>query len=42
MAFADAADGGIAAHLAERLDALREQQRARTIRAEARAASVPA
>jgi hypothetical protein len=26
---ADAADGGIAAHLAERLDALRDQQRAR-------------
>ncbi len=28
VAFADAADGGIAAHLAQGLDALREQQRA--------------
>jgi hypothetical protein len=26
MAFADAAKGGVAAHLAERLDALRQQQ----------------
>ena len=30
VALADAADGRVAAHLAERLDALREQQRART------------
>ena len=30
VTLADAADGGIAAHLAQRLDGLREQQRART------------
>ena len=30
VSLADAADGGVAAHLAQRLDALREQQRART------------
>ena len=29
MALADAADGRVAAHLAQRLDGLREQQRAR-------------
>ena len=39
---ADAADRGIARHLAERFDIVRQQQRVRPMRAAASAASVPA
>jgi hypothetical protein len=43
MALADAADRGVAAHLAQRLDVVREQQGLAThAGAAARAASVPA
>jgi hypothetical protein len=42
MALADAADRRVAAHLAERLDVVRQQQRGAPMRAAASAASVPA